>query len=99
MSDSSYPLWSDEPSVRDLLSFDAVAATVADTVLDDKLDPIALGLSGSWGSGKTSVLELVKADLRGTVEKWPVKSARNSDAALALRPHGRPQGEPHRRGA
>lgn len=56
-------LWSDEPSARDLLSFMAVAETVADAVLDDRLDPIALGLSGSWGSGKTSVLELVKQEV------------------------------------
>lgn len=60
MTDNEYPLWSDEPADRDLLSFDAVAATVVDAVLDDRLDPIALGLSGSWGSGKTSVLELVQ---------------------------------------
>jgi hypothetical protein len=57
-------LWSDEPSARDLLSFMAVAETVADAVLDDSLDPIALGLSGSWGSGKTSVLELVKQEVQ-----------------------------------
>jgi len=60
MTENGYPLWSDEPADRDLLSFDAVAATVVDAVLDDKLDPIALGLSGSWGSGKTSVLDLVQ---------------------------------------
>lgn len=63
MTDSRYPLWSDEPAGRDLLSFDAVAATVVDAVLDDTLDPIALGLSGSWGSGKTTVLELVQDEL------------------------------------
>lgn len=60
MTDNEYPLWSDEPADRDLLSFDAVAATVVDAVLDDRLNPVALGLSGSWGSGKTSVLELVQ---------------------------------------
>lgn len=60
MTETSYPLWSDDPAVLDLLSFDAVAATVVNAVLDDKLDPIAIGLSGSWGSGKTSVLELVR---------------------------------------
>lgn len=60
MTDTNYALWSDEPADRDLLSFDAVAATVVDAVLDDNLDPVALGLSGSWGSGKTSVLELVQ---------------------------------------
>lgn len=60
MTGSGYALWSDEPAIRDLLSFDAVAETVVDAVLDDNLDPMALGLSGSWGSGKTSVLGLVQ---------------------------------------
>lgn len=56
-----FPLWSDEPSTQDLLAFRAVAETVADALFDDDLDPVAIGLSGAWGSGKTSVLELVKA--------------------------------------
>ncbi|TCI97403.1 hypothetical protein E0W78_12590 [Aeromicrobium sp. IC_218] len=66
-------LWSDEPSARDLLSFMAVAETVADAVLDESLDPIALGLSGSWGSGKTSVLELVKQEVQGRAEAADTK--------------------------
>ena len=61
---SSYPLLLDEPTDVDLLSFDAVASTVVDAVLDSRLDPIALGLSGSWGSGKTSVLRLIASQLR-----------------------------------
>jgi hypothetical protein len=56
-------LWSDEPARIDLLSFDAVAQTVADALLDDSLDSVALGLSGSWGSGKTTVLNLIAAEL------------------------------------
>lgn len=60
----SYPLFLDEPTDVDLLSFDAVASTVVDALLDPKLDPIALGLSGSWGSGKTSVLRLIAMQLR-----------------------------------
>lgn len=70
---NTYPLWSDEPSDLDLLSFDAVAATVVDALFDDALDPVALGLSGSWGSGKTSVLELVKADLQARSEQAGAK--------------------------
>ena len=58
-------LWSDDPSPTDLLSFDAVASTIADALLDPALDPVALGLSGPWGSGKTTVLALVKQDLEG----------------------------------
>ena len=62
MSNAALPLWSDEPTAQDLLSFGAVASTVVDAVLDDALDSIAIGLSGAWGSGETSVLELVKAE-------------------------------------
>lgn len=56
-------LWSDEPAEIDLLAAKAIAGTVADAILDDALDPLALGLSGPWGSGKTTVLELIGADL------------------------------------
>ena len=56
-------LWSDEPTKDDLLSFDAVAGTVVDAVLDDALDPLAIGVSGAWGSGKTTILRLIEADL------------------------------------
>lgn len=59
----SYPLWSDEPATQDLLAFRAVAETAADAIFDDGLDPVAIGLSGAWGSGKTSVLELIKAEI------------------------------------
>ncbi|WP_298255309.1 P-loop NTPase fold protein [uncultured Arthrobacter sp.] len=59
----TFPLLSDEPAIQDLLAFRAVAETVADALFDDELDPVAVGLSGAWGSGKTSVLELVKAEI------------------------------------
>lgn len=61
---SSYPLWSDEPATQDLLAFRAVAETAADAIFDDGLDPVAIGLSGAWGSGKTSVLELIKFEIK-----------------------------------
>jgi hypothetical protein len=56
-------LWSDEPSKIDFLAARAIAETISDAVLDDSLDPLAIGLSGPWGSGKTTVLELIKLDL------------------------------------
>ncbi len=60
MSDESSRLWSDEPTRLDLLSFDAVAKTVVRAVLDDALDPVTVGVSGAWGSGKTTVLRLIE---------------------------------------
>jgi hypothetical protein len=59
------PLWSDEPALTDLLSFEAIADTVADAIFDRNLNPIALGVSGSWGSGKTTVLNLIEKRLQG----------------------------------
>jgi len=56
-------LLADDPSLVDLLSFDAIAQTIADALLDESLDPVALGLSGTWGSGKTTVLNLVESEL------------------------------------
>lgn len=64
-------LWSDEPAKVDLLAATAIAETVADAVLDDALDPLSLGLSGPWGSGKTTVLELVQTDLAKRVVPPP----------------------------
>lgn len=63
ITDESVALWADDPADVDLLAFNAVASTLADILLDPGLDPVALGLSGSWGSGKTTVLQLVEAEL------------------------------------
>lgn len=63
MTQQSVRLWSDEPASVDLLAFVAVAETAIDAVLDDGLDPVALGISGPWGSGKSTVLRLVEQGL------------------------------------
>ena len=63
MNDNAVQLWSDEPASTDLLAFGAVAETAVEAVLDDTLDPIALGISGPWGSGKSTVLKLIRAEL------------------------------------
>jgi hypothetical protein len=57
-------LWSDEPATTDLLSFDAIAETVVDALFDEGLNPVALGISGSWGSGKTTVLNLIDGHVK-----------------------------------
>ena len=59
----SYALWSDNPSSLDLLAFSAVAETVASALLDDHLDPVVLGVSGRWGSGKICRPRLVQTGL------------------------------------
>src|SRR6266545_968933 len=63
-AESRVRLWSDDPADIDLLSFSAISSTIVDALLDDELDPLAVGLSGSWGSGKTTVLRLIQQELR-----------------------------------
>jgi len=60
----SSELWSDAPESLDLLSFDSVAQTVVGAVLGDSVSPLVIGLSGAWGSGKTTILSLVESTLR-----------------------------------
>ncbi|UOQ89477.1 KAP family NTPase [Agromyces endophyticus] len=45
-----------------------MAETATDALFEDDLDPIAIGLSGAWGSGKTSVLELIQAEIASRSE-------------------------------
>jgi len=59
----NFALWLDNPSPVDLLAFAPVAETVVAALVDDQLDPIALGVSGRWGSGKTTLLRLIETEL------------------------------------
>ena len=79
MNDNPVQLWSDEPASTDLLAFGAVAETAVEAVLDDTLDPIALGISGPWGSGKSTVLKLIKAELESR------DAVRENEAGLGKR--------------
>jgi hypothetical protein len=58
-----FPLWADNPSSRDLLGFGEVADPIIQAVKRDRLDPVAVGLIGPWGSGKSTVLSLIESRL------------------------------------
>jgi hypothetical protein len=75
--DALFQLWSDDPAEVDLLSFSAISETVVEALLDDELDPLAIGLSGSWGSGKTTVLRLIEQE---------VARASNSESTILVVP-------------
>lgn len=59
-----FRLWSDDPAKVDLLAFSAISVTIVDALFDEDLDPLAIGLSGSWGGGKTTVLRLIEQELK-----------------------------------
>ena len=58
---------SDQAADKDLLGFQPYAEAVLDIIRDPKaLGPLVIGLYGTWGSGKTSLMKLVQAGLEGT---------------------------------
>jgi hypothetical protein len=57
------PLWPDNPTAEDLLGFRDIAEPIMDALMRDRLDPIAVGVFGDWGSGKSTVLEIIGSDL------------------------------------
>lgn len=57
------PLWDDNPSEVDLLGFDAVVAPVVDAIVLEDLDPLTIGVHAKWGGGKSTVLNLIDAEL------------------------------------
>jgi hypothetical protein len=63
MTSSRTPLWADNPTPEDLLGFSDIAEPIIDALGREHLDPVAIGVFGDWGSGKTTVLELIQKRL------------------------------------
>ena len=56
-------LWDDNPSLVDLLGFDAVVDPIVTAIGADNVDPLAIGVHSPWGGGKSTVLNLLEAEL------------------------------------
>jgi hypothetical protein len=53
-------MWSDNEAVVDLLNVEHLVGAVLRVVKDDRLDPVTVGVYGDWGSGKSSVIHLLR---------------------------------------
>ena len=56
-------MWSDNETEKDFLNFSGVADTVAEIIAQAGGRPTSIGISGSWGAGKSSMIKLVRAAL------------------------------------
>lgn len=56
-------MWTDHETDSDFLNFSAVASTVAEIILQSKGRPISIGVSGAWGTGKSSMIKLIRSTL------------------------------------
>lgn len=56
-------MWPDNETERDFLNFSGVADTIAEIVVQADGRPTSIGVSGSWGTGKSSMIKLVRRSL------------------------------------
>lgn len=56
-------MWPDNETERDFLNFSGVADTIAEIVIQAQGRPISIGVSGSWGIGKSSMIKLTQGSL------------------------------------
>lgn len=57
-------MWPDNETERDFLNFSGVADTVAEIIVQARGRPISIGVSGSWGAGKSSMIKLIQTSLK-----------------------------------
>ena len=56
-------MWKDSEADLDFLNFNYLADQVVEISKDDKLSPATIGIYGDWGSGKSSLMKMVKSAL------------------------------------
>jgi len=64
-------MWPDNETERDFLNFSGVADTVAEIITQASGRPTSIGISGSWGAGKSSMIKLVRAALASKDQQDP----------------------------
>lgn len=58
-------MWSDRETSDDCLGFSSYVESLADVCLEAEIAPLTVGIFGSWGSGKTSLMQMLRADIDG----------------------------------
>ena len=56
-------MWTDQETDIDFLNFRAVAETAANLIRENGTRPLSIGISGSWGIGKSSLVKMIHNQL------------------------------------
>jgi hypothetical protein len=55
-------MWADNETSEDLLGFKVHADLLIDVINDTTVLPVTIGVFGDWGSGKSSILQIIKSE-------------------------------------
>ncbi|NQY00415.1 MAG: ATPase [Flavobacteriaceae bacterium] len=61
-------MWTDNETEHDYLNFGSVAKTVSQVIEDANEKPVSIGVSGAWGIGKSSMIKLIRNELKKSDE-------------------------------
>ncbi|MEL6702876.1 MAG: P-loop NTPase fold protein [Bacteroidota bacterium] len=59
-------MWSDNETSLDLVNVQHLVSAVSDIALTPHLQPVTVGVFGPWGSGKSSVMKMVREEVEAT---------------------------------
>lgn len=63
-------MWSDSETNLDFLNYSEVSEMIAELISDQRLLPLSLGVFGSWGTGKSTILKLVELELSKNPQEY-----------------------------
>lgn len=62
-------MWIDNASTVDMLSYRPYAKLVYNIVTNKRMNPLTIGLFGSWGVGKSTLLKLIEGEIKTNTPK------------------------------
>lgn len=62
-------MWADNASKIDMLAYRPYADLITEIAVNDRMNPLTIGLFGNWGSGKSTLLHLIEQQVTSYEEK------------------------------